>query len=100
MSGFRSPIISGSGTVTKPKLVKSGVDYIEFYCPGCNINHIIDTKIFSWNGSETSPSINQSIKVKSSEIVLCHCSLTEGKLHYYNDSKHSMAGQTIKLVSF
>src|SRR5574337_596906 len=102
-----------------------------FKCPGCGFLHSVKVEgegrpKWSWNGSETSPTFDPSIKVEwetlsdeararnvafykqngrrmtSKELPLdkhnvCHSFVRDGKIQFLNDCTHELAGKTVAL---
>jgi len=91
------------------------VEYYSFYCPGCKHQHsyTINDDGTGWyfNGNIDSPSFTPSllnrIKVKNEttgvydiEKERCHLVITDGKIVYYSDCQHELAGKIIELIDF
>lgn len=94
-------------------------DYLWFWCAGCHTHHrvpVTGPRKWEWNGSETEPTLQPSIKVTLTRTltddeqarimrgepftpvdILCHSFVTEGRIQYLNDSTHQLAGQTVPL---
>jgi hypothetical protein len=79
------------------------------WCPACHRGHVIDIGL-SFNGDASSPTFAPSVVVPSTEQhvsakgvkgevlhTVCHFSVTDGEIKFFNDSTHAMAGQTVML---
>lgn len=53
---------------------------------------------WTWNHDIVEPSFDPSIVVKRSSEELCHSWITNGKIRYFEDSTHLLAGKTIPLI--
>jgi hypothetical protein len=65
------------------------------HCPGCGCLHFFD-KRWSYSGNAERPTFSPSLVVKDGATV-CHMFVTEGKIHFLNDSTHALAGLTVDL---
>lgn len=52
--------------------------------------------IWKWDGNRERPTFTPSMNI----VGRCHYHLTAGKLIFYADSIHSLAGQTVDLPDF
>lgn len=102
--------------VSKSRDAETGNDMLWFKCPGCEqvrpfahyhrIPVSIGTrkhpgtlhpdKTWEWNGSTEKPTVKPSINITDQ----CHYTITDGKITYYPDSKHPLAGKTIPMPEF
>ena len=78
-----------------------------YYCPGCQANHVINTK--AWNklpvhtisGSPQKPTIRASVLSKGSQgkgKPNCHSYVTDGKITFLSDCTHALVGQTVPMI--
>lgn len=66
-----------------------------FFCPACNDYHAINHS-WSFNEDYEKPSIEPSIRVRGHDErgdFECHLWITKGRIKYFPDCSHSMAGQ-------
>lgn len=68
-----------------------------FECPACNILHGIDDKIWKFDGNMENPTVNPSIMVRHGDGIICHSQINGGKIYFYQDSTHALAGQLVEL---
>lgn len=75
--------------------------YYSFYCPACQRGHTI-SKDWGFNGDFQNPTFSaHSIGVGNpSDEDYCHSFITNGYIRFASDSKHTLAGQTVKLPEF
>lgn len=83
--------------------------YYEFDCPGCDSIHSLPTKgprAWKFNGNIESPSFEPSILARRKMWVskdepaielVCHSWVTDGRIQFFNDSTHALAGQTVEM---
>lgn len=83
--------------------------YMLFRCPACNRNHMVQISgegAWAWNGSITKPTFSPSVLVKydgkdagldGAPPARCHSMITDGRITFYTDSTHSMAGATAQI---
>lgn len=86
-----------------------------FYCEGCKCSHWFRVRyktftresvnrppniaLWSWNGNFEKPTITPSIDCnRSSPELRCHSIVTDGMIHFLNDSYHDFKGRIIPLV--
>lgn len=93
-----------------------GVDYLWFFCDGCETHHrvpVTGPKAWGWNGSVDAPTVTPSIKTwwpktRGGDVVVdewgkavdhvCHSYVRDGRIEYLADSTHRLAGQTVPLA--
>lgn len=81
-----------------------------FQCPGCKRRHMVFTTnegyqhgVWKWNGDVERPTITPSLLVNApgrfhvSDIPTCHSFITDGMIHFLEDSTHELAGKTVEL---
>ena len=77
-------------------------EIIIFFCPACQDYHDIHIKgeiKWKWNGDKKKPTISPSLLVQGgSKALYCHSIIKDGKIYYYEDSKHSWAGRTLQMI--
>lgn len=83
---------------------KPGMPDYTFYCPGCKCDHGIWTTQTEfnnpvWNISMNldSPSVDPSLMIDKDTDTQCHLIIKEGKIHYCDDCRHELAGQTVEM---
>lgn len=71
-----------------------------FFCPGCQEVHgFNDTWEFNFDLEK--PTVSPSLLVRGgANNIYCHSFIREGKIEFLNDSRHSLAGQTVDLEEF
>ena len=74
-----------------------------FRCPACGEQHraIIHPTAWSWNYDLIAPTIEPSVRVEwtaGEDEICCHTTITNGRIYYWPDSTHEMAGQTVEMV--
>lgn len=76
---------------------------IRFYCPACECSHVVELGEgkWKWNGDPESPTIEPSVAInvgsKNPQAVICHGTVTKGKIQYCKDCTHGLANQTVEL---
>lgn len=73
-----------------------GKHYI-FQCPACGDNHSFTVPRWSFNGDMERPTFLPSLFYQSRG---CHLYVTNGKIHYLLDCKHSLAGKIVDMVPY
>jgi len=73
-----------------------------FFCPGCKLAHCFQTggveTAWSFNGNMESPSFLPSLVCSGGcSESRCHLMLTDGKLQFFNDCCHELAGKIVDL---
>jgi hypothetical protein len=82
-----------------------------FFCPGCQCGHGVWTThsnaytgaTWSWNGNMDKPTFAPSILVQHNhdgKDLRCHTTITDGRIHFYSDCTHGLAGQDVDMVEF
>jgi len=78
-----------------------------FFCPGCDKNHLIETKNWMNCGHKLSgpldkPTVRGSVLYESNDARQwrCHSVITRGRIHFLEDSTHFLSGQTVELKPF
>lgn len=81
-----------------------GKIFANFWCDGCKCYHSIQLNVafkpsFSFNGNDKKPTFDPAIRIKNAETkeVMCHFSIKDGKIKYYSDSKHELAGFIVNM---
>lgn len=81
-------------------------DALIFECPGCRYFHQVALNHpnqrgarWQFDGDLSFPTITPSIVTNPDAIdgPRCHATVTKGKIHFYPDSQHELAGQTVDL---
>ncbi len=90
-------------------------NYIGFKCPGCANHHVLptrpiedakETETAEWgfNGNFDLPTFRPSILERAydgDELKdVCHSSVTDGRIYFYDDSTHLLKGKTADLEDF
>jgi len=99
----------------KAKLIDEDKGTIKIKCPAGHL-HFINTKVpnqlnaqWSFNGDFEKPTFSPSIREKTGYYVnpesadkgsshICHFTVTEGKIHFYDDCTHELKNQTLDLL--
>lgn len=106
------------------RLAGNGVDpgrALWLWCPGCDDAHRVtvdSSDSWTWDGNETVPTIEPSIKVighqwepasnfykpahaavHPGQMTVCHSFLRAGRWEFLTDSTHARAGQTAPMVA-
>ncbi len=79
------------------KLESNGEISYWFYCPGCNVGHIYDSK-WTFNGNFKEPSFSPSLFVNKGRPDQCHLFITDGKIKFIEDSHHHLKGKTVDMI--
>lgn len=72
--------------------------WLIYDCPGCNHTHSVPAKRWNWNGSLEKPTLSPSVKHffpaahGRPEETICHYHITDGKIIFCNDCKHTLRG--------
>jgi hypothetical protein len=64
-----------------------------FHCPACEASHYL-TAEWDYNGDPESPTFEPSILHWPPR---CHSRIRDGKITFYQDCEHGMAGRTVNL---
>lgn len=101
--------------MTKAALAEGNI--VHFWCPACDDAHMIrfGGDSWTWNGDLEAPSFTPSVKVtgvqwerqypffkprhhvEPGQPICCHSWVTDGRIRFYADSTHDLAGQTVDL---
>ena len=72
-----------------------------FHCPGCKMDHWFkttgDEPRCVWNGDRVNPTVNPSIRVRVSDVQVCHFYIREGRILYCSDSWHNLKSRTVNM---
>lgn len=77
-----------------------GRDKLAFFCPGCENVHavVIGDDGWEFNSDYENPTFNPSVLVdKEDPERICHSRIEDGKIKFYNDCHHELAGQVVEL---
>lgn len=93
-------------------------DRVAFMCPGCQLSHwirIAGPNAWTWDGNVEAPTFAPSIEREWFHWVppatqqnpnpgpqmqvtdICHSFVRAGKIQFFNDCTHALAGQTVPL---
>lgn len=70
-------------------------------CPGCRRAHVLDhRRVF--NGDECLPTFREPLLIRGRNEgpILCHAVIYDGKIEFFSDSLHRLAGTTVELPEF
>lgn len=90
----------------EPLEMADGGKALFFYCPGCKYHHHLQIErgstnpngpIWKWNGDMEKPTFSPSLMVNARTDQQCHLALRDGKISYFNDCMHELAGRTVEL---
>ena len=91
------------GKALSSKLYAINDDLLVIWCPACAEFHpfFINkpsplNSQWTWNGNADSPTFSPSVRVSE----MCHFTVTNGFIHFHDDSKHVLAGQTVSIPDF
>jgi hypothetical protein len=65
-----------------------------FWCPGCNSHMWFNDARWEWNGDRDKPTVTPSIR-----SAHCHVVLVRGRIHFYPDCEHELAGKSIEMTA-
>lgn len=73
-----------------------------FFCPGCQMRHLIRTTgphpCWEWNGDKINPTFTPSYLVRGmAGVTQCHSFIKAGSIQYLDDCGHGLKGQTVEL---
>lgn len=78
-----------------------------FFCPGCEIVHIIQTNpkyspCWGFNGDVDSPTVIESVKVTAPlgdgiPDRICHSKIKNGFIDFLKDSTHQLSGSIVEI---
>lgn len=73
-----------------------------FWCEGCGQHHSILVReqhpCWTFNGNFEKPTINPSVRHTFSFVnQMCHYVITDGMMHFEDDSTHELKGQTVEM---
>lgn len=90
--------------------------HVNFFCPGCNEVHGINTTRWTWNQDLEAPTFSPSLlvggvqwaaedpfyKPEHSQVpaggsIVCHSFVTDGRIQFLSDSTHALSDQTVEL---
>jgi hypothetical protein len=101
-------------------------DRLAFFCPACNEAHVL-TSAWGFNGNYDKPTFTSSVSVTNrageldpgdmvqietqtgtpdkiettkKPVAKCHSQITDGRIEYYADSTHALAGHYRTLTAF
>lgn len=92
--------------MSKLKEVSDQPGLFLFNCPGCKVDHFLNTNpengvAWTWNGSIESPTAMPSLWVNSKGgAPRCHFYIQEGTIKYLQDCDHVLAGQTVDIPEY
>jgi hypothetical protein len=68
-----------------------------FRCPGCECAHPFDQR-WSFNGDFECPTFTPSLLVhQSRSSPRCHSFVTDGRIQFFADCEHALAGKTVEI---
>lgn len=74
---------------------------LRFECPGCECPHAVPVTRggWQWNGSRVRPTLYPSVLVRcpGGLIEVCHSSVRDGRIVFFSDCTHLLAGRTVDL---
>ena len=86
------------------RMVRPGV--LAMWCPGCMREHQLDVhglskdgRVNGFDGDMDRPSIGEPIRFESDGLV-CEFLLRAGRLYFFNNCLHGLAGQEVRLPHF
>lgn len=92
----RLPYFYKRGAYTMPKIKRVGTA-ASFFCPGCRVSHSFVASE-AYNMDDNLPTMTSWLTyANGGGQVTCKAHITEGKIIYTMDSRHSLAGQIIDL---
>lgn len=79
-----------------------GTNAVIYECPGCKHTHSVPAERWNFNGDVIRPTLSPSVRhyytrPTGEEITTCHYFVRDGRIEFCNDSRHSLAGQTVDL---
>lgn len=104
--------------------VGAGRKGFQFWCPGCNTPHSVQTSVGGWgfNGNAMRPTFSPSVMVQTGHHIpghtgrcwctynaerpedtapftcgVCHSFVVDGRIQFLADCTHALAGQTVDL---
>lgn len=89
-----------------PKVKEEMPGYYEFFCPGCKIEHPINTNpefgcVWQFNKDldkpTALPSLLWNVGGANPSIPICHSFIREGRIQFLSDCTHDLAGQTVEI---
>jgi hypothetical protein len=92
---------------------RQGEAYV-FYCPGCEMNHIVPVKyeqlhastkgkekpVWAFNGNLDKPSFRPNFKIEwfgAEPPQRCHSIIRDGEIIFLVDSTHKLSGARVKM---
>ena len=89
--------------------VRETADEIIIRCPGCGSGHRVPKSRWTLSGTPDRPTIHPSIVETVNptdrkdyrpdcQTTVCHCVITDGRIHFCGDSTHAMRNQTVELL--
>ena len=75
------------------------------WCPACDMAHAFALPRWTWDGNAEQPTFTPSLIVRymigaRQRLVICHSTVTYGRITFHADSTHALAGQTVDLPPF
>lgn len=70
----------------------------QYWCEGCGKEHafeLLPNGSHAFNGDFNNPVISPSIVNKNPH---CHCMIYNGRIRYFKDCNHSLAGKDVELL--
>jgi hypothetical protein len=101
---FEEPIMLGDILIHTE--TDEGEIFANFWCEGCHVYHRLQLNVafkpsWSFNGNNKKPTFEPALKIKNAETkeVMCHLTIKDGKIKYYSDCKHELAGFMVNMVA-
>lgn len=78
---------------------------VMFWCPACDGAHgvpIEGPRAWGFNHDLERPTLKPSLRIMGgpSMATTCHCTVTDGRIHFHDDSPHQLRGQTVDLPTW
>lgn len=76
-----------------------------FWCPGCEVAHVLRSETWTFNEDIEKPTFAPSIDVKwrkpgTPSDIVCHSVVVQGTIQFLENSTHALAGKVVDLPDF
>ncbi len=73
-----------------------------FWCPGCEVKHLIDPKIWKLSWDKELPTVTPSLIAefyswKYKKDMICHLYIKKGTIQYLGDCGHDLKNKTVNM---
>lgn len=72
---------------------------LTWWCPGCQLSHSIriGPASYLWDGDSYFPTMLPDVDIDLGSGRRCHCRIQVGRVKFYDDCTHALAGMLVPL---